>query len=404
MQQLPAVLPIVQPVKPIARALAIPIEHRRAPPDSGRMEHSRRGPHALSEQASSSQPPTTLPPSQAQLPTQLPPPQPPPQPPSQPPPLHSQQPPPQPPQPPQSTRLPQPPQPTPQPTQQLQQLQPQPQPQPQPQLLHWVSAAQLRAPPGGGPSAAAPAVANPMVRPASAMPSLEAAPAVAAAPPLNHPPMAVPPQVAPFRTPLNSSSKSSLQLGAPLVSKSTLGGGSGRYLAERREWKPEEDAQIRASVAKHGFKWRLVAADVPGRSDDAVRNRWNRIREDDADNAATSSSASANGESGQHKGDPSVSPLDGPPRASRSHARRHPPDSDKPERVTWSRFEDETILRSVHDLGHRWNSIANRLPGRTEHAIRNRYARLQSLASRGKPIMLSSGHGVPLGIQLVPQQ
>ena len=74
----------------------------------------------------------------------------------------------------------------------------------------------------------------------------------------------------------------------------------------------------------------------------------------------------------------------------------------KPDRVTWSRYEDELILRSVQALGHKWNRIAERLPGRTEHAIRNRYARLQSLASRGKPILLSSGQGTAIGISLVP--
>ena len=49
-------------------------------------------------------------------------------------------------------------------------------------------------------------------------------------------------------------------------------------------------------------------------------------------------------------------------------------------------------MRSVQELGNKWAKIAERLPGRTEHAIRNRFARLQSLALRGNPITLSSGH------------
>ena len=53
-------------------------------------------------------------------------------------------------------------------------------------------------------------------------------------------------------------------------------------------------------------------------------------------------------------------------------------------------------------LGNKWAKIEERLPGRTEHAIRNRYARLQSLAMRGNPITISSGQGLPIGIQLVP--
>ena len=53
------------------------------------------------------------------------------------------------------------------------------------------------------------------------------------------------------------------------------------------------------------------------------------------------------------------------------------------ERVQWSKFEDATIVQSVEELGHKWYLIAQRLPGRTDHAIRNRYHRLQSIASNG---------------------
>ena len=171
-----------------------------------------------------------------------------------------------------------------------------------------------------------------------------------------------------------------------------LGGGTGRNLAERKEWSAEEDARIRESVAKHGYKWRLVAADVPGRSDDAVRNRWNRIRGDGE--GGSDSERTGKGEQGGSSDKP------------RSHTRKELPSGEgsKPDRVTWSRFEDEMIIRSVQELGHKWGQIADRLSGRTEHAIRNRFARLQmSLNNRGKPIILSSGAGVPLGIALVPR-
>ena len=46
--------------------------------------------------------------------------------------------------------------------------------------------------------------------------------------------------------------------------------------------------------------------------------------------------------------------------------------------MSWTRAEDATIVQSVAELGHKWYLIAQRLPGRTDHAIRNRYHRLQS--------------------------
>ena len=39
------------------------------------------------------------------------------------------------------------------------------------------------------------------------------------------------------------------------------------------------DANIRQAVLAHGGRWRKIAAELPGRSDDAVHNRWNRLKE-----------------------------------------------------------------------------------------------------------------------------
>merc|ERR1719198_2424456 len=53
---------------------------------------------------------------------------------------------------------------------------------------------------------------------------------------------------------------------------------SSRNTAERREWTLDEDLAIREGVKRHGFRWRKIAAMLPGRSDDAVRNRWARLK------------------------------------------------------------------------------------------------------------------------------
>lgn len=192
------------------------------------------------------------------------------------------------------------------------------------------------------------------------------------------------------RTPSANSTNMIMALSGQPIGEPALGGGSGRNLAERKDWTREEDAQIIALVQRYGQKWRQIAVEMPGRSDDAVRNRWKRVKDEGSDEDSPTSKAARTGTASA---------------PSRSHARVSTAGSydDKPERVSWSRKEDELIVQLVGDLGNKWNVIALQLPGRTEHAIRNRYARLQSLARRGRPITFSSGKGLPIGIQLVPE-
>ena len=46
---------------------------------------------------------------------------------------------------------------------------------------------------------------------------------------------------------------------------------------ERREWTAEEDEIIKDGVRQYGYRWRRIASQLQGRSDDAVRNRWSRL-------------------------------------------------------------------------------------------------------------------------------
>lgn len=199
----------------------------------------------------------------------------------------------------------------------------------------------------------------------------------------------------------------------------------------RKEWNEAEDALIKDGVERLGCRWRVIAAMLPGRSDDAVRNRWSRLQEsyrgafskterlgefgggssslaDSSDgNTRVGSSNSSNGQSGV-KGAGEVSRRDGRPdvkgdhtsansgsKSSKSHSKSSASDghengsckssagmseaSTKKERTSWTRSEDDVIMQGVAELGHKWYEIARRLPGRTDHAIRNRWSRLQSI-------------------------
>merc|ERR1712039_938117 len=59
-------------------------------------------------------------------------------------------------------------------------------------------------------------------------------------------------------------------------------------------------------------------------------------------------------------------------------------------RVSWSPSEDAIIMNSVREFGHRWCQVAQRLPHRTDHAIRNRYRRLLSVAEELYGIQLEA--------------
>ena len=58
----------------------------------------------------------------------------------------------------------------------------------------------------------------------------------------------------------------------------------------RRGWTAQEDGTIVELARRHGAKWRKISGELPGRSDSAIRNRWQRLQARHA----------ADGSSGQH--------------------------------------------------------------------------------------------------------
>eukprot|EP00300_Choanocystis_sp_HF-7_P042446 c9197_g1_i1.p1 GENE.c9197_g1_i1~~c9197_g1_i1.p1 ORF type:complete len:464 (+),score=95.93 c9197_g1_i1:66-1394(+) len=94
----------------------------------------------------------------------------------------------------------------------------------------------------------------------------------------------------------------------------------------RRSWTPEEDKRLIELVnAEGGNCWSQIASHLEGRVGKQCRERW------------------------RNHLDPNI------------------------RRDIFTPEEDERILEFVQELGTRWSKIAQRLPGRTENAVKNRY-------------------------------
>jgi len=113
-------------------------------------------------------------------------------------------------------------------------------------------------------------------------------------------------------------------------------------------WHASEDMMIRKMVDKVGTRWDLIAAILPGRSEDAVRNRYHRMH---------------------REAKPKVDRI-----ALSSELQRAPAMHHTNER--WTAEEDRLILEGVQQHGCRWRKVAALLVGRSDSSVRNRYNRL----------------------------
>jgi hypothetical protein len=137
-------------------------------------------------------------------------------------------------------------------------------------------------------------------------------------------------------------------------------------VSSHSRWRKEEDLAILAIV-----HWSRVSELLPGRSMDAVRNRW--VRNTKLKTKSTSDESWTNERTLNEV-------YMGICRRAGSEAlplsdEEASPDTDDASRF-WTKEEDEALLEASQLVGLQWRKVAERLSGRTDSSVRNRYRRL----------------------------
>uniref|UniRef100_A0A7S0JJ31 Myb-like domain-containing protein n=1 Tax=Calcidiscus leptoporus TaxID=127549 RepID=A0A7S0JJ31_9EUKA len=163
------------------------------------------------------------------------------------------------------------------------------------------------------------------------------------------------------------------------------------YGMTKATWAAAEDHELLSAVRAWGTLWPVVAAQLPGRTPDAVRNRWHRLRHQTKAAAHGGSALATEGSADetspvQGGGDALVAAgdthPDSPPSGSslgRSALAEAPhPERGVHARACWTAHEDDVIMDGVRRHGCKWRQIAAALPNRSDSSVRNRWMRLHT--------------------------
>jgi len=160
-------------------------------------------------------------------------------------------------------------------------------------------------------------------------------------------------------------------------------------------WTSTEDLAILASARRLGTQWNRIAAQLPGRTADAVRNRWHRLQKShslgDTEEGRAALDALLIACGFDKDWVPPNLEAGGP----------YPGDevcikgSDHG-RAMWTAHEDQLIEEGVRRFGLKWRQIAASLPGRSDSSVRNRWMRLQKEAATLRAAAANSGNEIPL--------
>lgn len=153
-------------------------------------------------------------------------------------------------------------------------------------------------------------------------------------------------------------------------------------------WTRAEDLAILATVRRLGTQWPRIAMQLPGRTPDAVRNRWHRLQKthslaDTEEGRVALDALLLSCGIGKDSTPPErVGAADTPIIGEQcikgaDHGR-----------AMWTAEEDALIEEGVRRFGCKWRKVASALPGRSDSSVRNRWMRLQKERAASVPATL----------------
>jgi hypothetical protein len=145
----------------------------------------------------------------------------------------------------------------------------------------------------------------------------------------------------------------------------------------RRNWTPEEDAQLTEAVKEHGTDWVTVAALVPGRKNVQCRSRWIDVvdpaHETNAGKWTPEEDAKLTAAVTKHGKAWFAEATMVPGRLNLQCRRRWINKVNRANQVEWKREEDAKLIEAVKKYGTDWFAVAALVSGRTNVQCQSRW-------------------------------